>query len=206
MNVSRETDAKLTRYVELLREWQERLNLVAPSTLADAHTRHIDDSLQLLDLIPSGQPVGTWIDLGSGAGFPGLVAATVLTATHVHLVESRAKKCRFLETVADDLGIADRVTVHPVRIESMAGPRADVISARACAALPKLFDWGLRFQAKDTLWVLPKGRTADEELDAAKRDFAFDHDTAPSRTDPEAKIILARNVKRLRAQRRGAGS
>ncbi|OWV32691.1 16S rRNA (guanine(527)-N(7))-methyltransferase RsmG [Pacificimonas flava] len=174
------------------------MNLVAPSTLDEAWDRHIEDSLQLLDYLPAANP-RRWVDMGSGAGFPGLVAAYCLPGTKVHLIESRQKKCRFLETVAEALAIKDRVTVHAERIESLRGPKADIISARACAALTKLFDWGLRFQAKDTLWILPKGRSAEEEIETAREGFDFDLAAQPSRTDPDARILLVRGVRRKRS-------
>lgn len=198
MSVSRETAAHFETYLAMLNDWQARLNLVSPSTLHDAHSRHIDDSLQLIDTLPGSQPRSIWVDMGSGAGFPGLVAAIALPESQIHLIESRAKKCRFLEAVATGVGVEERVTVHSVRIESMNGPKADIISARACASLPKLLDWGLRFQGRDTLWVLPKGRRALDEIEDAKMDFLFNVDTLPSRTDSEARILHIRGVKRLR--------
>ena len=198
MSVSRETEERLSTYIEMLKDWQTRMNLVAPSTLSDARTRHIDDSLQLIEGLPPNQPVETWVDLGSGAGFPGLVAAICLPGTHVQLIESREKKCTFLRAVSDAVGVADRVTVHSARIESLNGPKADIISARACASLAKLFDWGLRFQSHSTLWILPKGRRAQSEIDEAKERFSFDLNILPSRTDPEGQILMVRTVKRLR--------
>ena len=202
MTVPRGTEAKFTRYLKLLTEWQQRLNLVSPSSLAVARERHIGDSLQLIDHVPAHSRSGTWVDIGAGAGFPGMVAAIVLPELRVHLIEARAKKCRFLEAVAADLDLGDRVTVHPKRAETLQGLKADIISARACAELSKLFDWGRNFQAKDSLWLLPKGRSYAAELDAASREFHFEHEAVPSRTDPEARIILARRVRR-RAERRG---
>lgn len=198
MSVSRETAASFETYLAMLKDWQARFNLVSPSTLDDAYTRHIDDSLQLVETLPGSQPRKIWVDMGSGAGFPGLVAAVTVPDSRVHLIESRDKKCRFLEAVAANLGIAERVTIHSIRIESMQGPKADIISARACAGLPKLLDWGLRFQGRDTLWVLPKGRRAVDEIEDAKKDFSFKLETLPSRTDPEARILHIRDVKRVR--------
>ena len=123
------------------------------------------------------------------------MAAICLPETEVHLIESRGKKCAFLEHVASELDMAGRVRVHNERIEAMTGPKADIISARACANLAKLFDWGHRFQAQNSLWILPKGRSAADELDDAKRAYTFDCRAMDSRTDPEAKILLVRDVK-----------
>ena len=198
MSVSRETEERFRTYLEMLTEWQTRMNLVAPSTLPEARTRHLEDSVQLIERLPPEQPVGTWVDLGSGAGFPGLVAAICMPDTYVHLIESREKKCTFLRAVSDAVGVAGRVTVHSARIESLKGPKADIISARACASLAKLFDWGLRFQSHSTLWILPKGRRAQSEIDEAREHFSFDLNILPSRTDPEGQILMVRTVKRLR--------
>jgi 16S rRNA (guanine527-N7)-methyltransferase len=195
MSVSRETEAKLRLYLDMLRDWQTRMNLVAPSTLDNAWERHIEDSLQLLDHLGDLSPK-TWVDLGSGAGFPGIVVSTLRSDVSLHLIESRRKKCRFLEAVAEALDISDRVTVHPARIESLSGPKADVISARACASLSQLFDWGLRFQKPKTLWLLHKGRTAADEIAEARKHFTFDCEQKPSQTDSQASILLIRSVKR----------
>ncbi|MGB7406859.1 MAG: 16S rRNA (guanine(527)-N(7))-methyltransferase RsmG [Pacificimonas sp.] len=194
--VSRETEAKFERYLELLASWQSRMNLVAPSTLSEARTRHIEDSAQLVDHIPPDQPSDVWLDFGAGAGFPGLVIA-IMRDVEMHLVESRAKKCQFLQAVVDDLELSDRVTIHARRVEDMTTPKADILSARACAALPKLFDWGRGLAARHSLWLFPKGRTANEEVEAARKTYAFDVDLHSSRTDKEAAIVAARNVRRL---------
>lgn len=200
-DVSRETEAKYAHYLALLNEWQGRMNLVSPSTLSISRERHIEDCAQLVDFIPRNFDVRTWVDIGSGAGFPGLVIA-ILLPVDVHLIESRGKKCLFLRTVAEELGLSDRVTVHNDRAEMMRAPKADVISARACAALSKLFDWGTGFAAKHTLWLLPKGRGVATEVEAARREFRFDAELHPSRTDPGARIVAARNVRRIGWDRR----
>ncbi|MHB9880479.1 16S rRNA (guanine(527)-N(7))-methyltransferase RsmG [Pacificimonas sp. ICDLI1SI03] len=200
IDVSRETEAQFDRYLQLLNEWQERMNLVAPSTLPQARQRHIEDSAQLIRLIPTDLRVRTWVDLGSGAGFPGIVAAILLPAK-VHLIEAREKKCLFLRTVAAELGLSDRVVVHNERVEKLRSPKADIISARAFTALPKLFDWGRGFAAQHTLWLLPKGRSAVAEVEAARQSFSFDAQLHPSSTDPDARIVAARHVRRIGADR-----
>jgi 16S rRNA (guanine527-N7)-methyltransferase len=192
--VSRETLAKLRRYGELLVEWQAQMNLVGPSTLPHLWDRHLRDSAQLAALAPVLGHRPVWLDIGAGGGFPGLVLAT-LGAGEIHLVESIAKKCRFLRAVAAELGL-DNAVIHNERVESLARFRADVITARACANLAQLFDWGLRFAASSTLWLLPKGANVDEELATARQRFAFDAELVPSRTDERARIVVARGVKR----------
>lgn len=194
--VPRETIAQLDAYVRLLGEWQARMNLVSPATLDQAWTRHVDDSMQLLDHVPAS--ARRWIDLGAGAGFPGLVVAVAAPDMAVTLVESRAKKCAFLAAVVDALGLGERVTIDNRRIETIPDQPFDVISARALASLPQLFDWGRRFQASHSLWVLPKGRSVEAELADARRDYRFGHALKSSRTDADARIVLAWQVERRR--------
>ncbi|MDO9487592.1 MAG: 16S rRNA (guanine(527)-N(7))-methyltransferase RsmG [Sphingomonadaceae bacterium] len=192
--VSRETLDKLERYGALLAEWQQRMNLVGASTLPDVWQRHFRDSAQLASLAPPLGHKPVWLDIGAGGGFPGLVLAT-LGAGEIHLVESIAKKCRFLQAVVDELQLAEAV-VHHARIEAVTRFRADVITARACANLAQLFDWGLRFAASSTVWLLPKGAAVDDELAAARKGWIFDAELVPSRTDERGRIVVARGVKR----------
>ncbi len=182
--------AKLDRYAALLVEWQDRMNLVGPSTLPDLWTRHFADSAQLLPLAAPG----AWLDIGSGAGFPGLVVAA-FGAGPVHLVESVGKKARFLEAVADELALGN-VTVHNARVEAIPQFFATTISARACASLAQLFEWGLRFANRDTTWLLPKGATVADELAAAASRFTLHVEQRPSLTSPDGRIVVARQVRR----------
>jgi 16S rRNA (guanine527-N7)-methyltransferase len=138
----------------------------------------------------------TWLDLGSGAGFPALVLARLAPGTF-HLVESTAKKCAFLAAAAETLGVADRVVIHNTRIEALPVFAADIVTARACASLSQLFAWGEAF-ARRGRWLLLKGRTAADEVAAAARDFTFDHRLVASRTEPQARIVDARTVRRRR--------
>jgi 16S rRNA (guanine527-N7)-methyltransferase len=196
--VSRETSQRLDRFAELLLAWQKHTNLIGPSTIPILWTRHIADSLQLLDLAKDAR---TWVDLGSGAGFPGLVIACALADRDravVHLVESNAKKAAFLRE-------AQRVTgapaiVHAQRINDFAsrfsGP-ADVVTARALAPLatllahcaPLLGTTGARA-------LFPKGQDVDLELREAAKSWSFDAELVPSRTDPKARIVLIRELRR----------
>jgi 16S rRNA (guanine527-N7)-methyltransferase len=187
--------ARLDAYAALLGEWQSRMNLVAASTLGEVWQRHFADSAQLA-VLAEATAAATWLDIGSGAGFPALVLAVLCPGTF-HLVESRAKKCAFLEAAATTLGVADRVVIHNARIEDLPPFAADFVTARAAASLAQLFDWGLPF-GRDARWLLPKGRSVAAEVAAAAVAFRFDHDLIPSRTDPDARIVVAQNVRRRR--------
>lgn len=194
--VSRETVERLQSYMALLREWQARMNLVGRSTLDDLWGRHIRDSAQLAHF---GR--GLWLDIGAGAGFPGLVLAA-LGAGQIHLVESTAKKCRFLAAAAAVLAVEDRISVVNGRIEAIPAFHADFITARACANVGQLFEWGLRFATPSTRWLLLKGETVEEEVTAARRLFAFESELRPSITDGRGRILVASGVRRLKV---GAG-
>ena len=134
--------------------------------------------------------------MGSGAGFPGLVIAIMRPDVHMTLVESRAKKCLFLQAVADACGISGRVSVRAERLEALPQQHFDVISARALASLSQLFDWGVRFAESDTQWLLPKGASVESELAGAREKFNFSAMLRPSITDPAGRIVLARDVQR----------
>ncbi len=185
--------AHFDRYAALLAEWQGRMNLVGPATLPEVWTRHFADSAQLLPRVAPGPLV----DMGAGAGFPGIVLA-LLGVAPVTLVEATRKKCAFLQAVVDELGLADRATVANARIEAMPAFAAATITARACKPLVQLFDWGLRFSTPETVWVLPKGATAAAEVADARRSFAFQADLIPSRTDAQARVVVAHRVERRR--------
>lgn len=193
--VSRETSERLDRFVDLLLSWQRRTNLVAPSTVSHLWTRHIADSLQLLDLAPQAR---VWADLGSGAGFPGLVIAMALTGKPgaiVHLVESNAKKAAFLQE-------AQRVTeaparVHLRRIEDFSASfqgRLDAVTARAVAPLKSLLGQCFPLLGKSgATGLFPKGQRAELELEDAAaevRSLKLHATLAPSRTDPAGRIVV----------------
>jgi 16S rRNA (guanine527-N7)-methyltransferase len=188
-DVSRETLAGLEVLATELSRWQTVKNLVGPATLDQVWTRHIADSLQLLDLAPDAR---IWLDLGSGAGFPGLVLAIAgrERGLKLHLVESNARKCSFLRHVAR-LTAAD-VTVHPVRLETVIPSfigKADVVSARALAPLAQLVAWTEPLLTTGTLGLFPKGRDALSELTESRKSRTFPAEILPSRTDSEARII-----------------
>jgi 16S rRNA (guanine527-N7)-methyltransferase len=189
--VSRETLARLDRLVELLLEWQQTRNLIAASTVPNIWTRHIADSLQLLDLAREAK---IWVDLGSGGGFPGLVLACALVeraGAKVHLVESTAKKCAFLQAAADDLRLP--AVIHCERVENFtrAFPdKPDVITARALAPLPKLLEMALPLLKRGTKGLFLKGQDVVSELTAASKCWNIRYKLVPSRTDDRARIVV----------------
>lgn len=188
-SVSRETREALDHYLALLRKWNPRINLVSPATLAEAETRHIQDSLQLLEFAPESTRI--WADLGSGGGFPGLVLAIAAKARFpelkFHLVESDQRKSVFLRTVSRETETP--ITVHSQRIEQLPGLEADVVSARALAPLPALLPLVQRHLKKDGLALLPKGTGYEKELLEARGEWAFHHEPQPSKTQSGAVIL-----------------
>jgi 16S rRNA (guanine527-N7)-methyltransferase len=152
--------------------------------------RHVVDSAQLLDHAGAWK---TWLDLGSGAGFPGLIVALLGTG-HVTLIESRAKRIAFLNEAAAIAGISHRVTVVGSRVETAPRARFDVISARAFAPLPKLLGLAQPFSDETTQWIRPKGKSAAEELEAARASWQGEFRLVPSVTDSQAAIIVATGV------------
>ena len=191
LDVPRETTTRLEAFVSLLRSENSKQNLVSEASLARVWSRHILDSAQLVAFAPSGAK--TWLDIGSGAGFPGLVTALLFDGETV-LVEPRKLRVDFLRRAAEVLGLGTRTTIIGSKIEALPARRYDVISARAFAALPHLFHVGQRFAAAETRWVLPKGRNAKSELEAAESLWQGKFHVEPSQTDPDAWIIIAEQV------------
>lgn len=185
--VSRET--QLATFVESLREEAGKQNLVAPSTLDQIWSRHIVDSAQLLDHMPAD---GIFLDIGSGAGLPGLVVA-LLREAPVELVEPRKLRTDFLSRAAAELGLGN-VTVHTDKIERTAGKVA-VISARAVAQLSDLFRIAAHRSTSSTVWVLPKGRNAQSEVEEARRKWHGSFHVEPSITASDSLIIVAKGVR-----------
>ena len=192
-DVSRETTCRLEAFVGLLRQENERQNLVSRESLNHVWTRHIADSAQLVRYAPDAAT--SWIDLGSGAGFPGLMIPLFHTAMTT-LVESRRLRADFLARAATVLGVEDRVEILLSRAEAVSPRPFDIISARAFAPLDKLLTVAHPFSTPGTVWILPKGRNAKSELDAARRSWQGDFRLEPSATDPEAWIIVASQVRR----------
>jgi 16S rRNA (guanine527-N7)-methyltransferase len=193
--VSRETTARLDRFVAVLMDWQQRINLIAPSTEQKVWTRHIADSLQLLPLAPEAR---IWADLGSGAGFPGLVIACGLAETagsRVHLVESNGKKAAFLREAVRATGAP--AIVHGMRAEDFAKnvhEPIDTVTARALAPLPKLLALAHPLLKKGALGLFPKGQDVAAELTEAAKCWTIQASLAMSRTDPKARIVIVRGL------------
>ncbi len=189
--VSRETLDRLDAYVALLTKWQRRINLVAPASLGDVWRRHLLDSAQLAEYLPAAP--ARLVDLGSGAGFPGLVLA-IVAGQNVELIESDGRKCAFLTAAAAETGA--KVTVHEARIEAMPRGPADVITARACAPLTRLLGYAERFRGPDTVCLFQKGARVDEELTEAAKTWMMDFQRYPSQTDPQGTLLSIRDFAR----------
>jgi 16S rRNA (guanine527-N7)-methyltransferase len=184
---SAEVRERLEALVALLTEENERQNLVAASSIAQVWQRHIADSAQLLEHVPR-ETSSPWLDLGTGAGFPGLVIAALRPECQVLMVESRARRIDWLERTRITLGL-DQAQVLGVRLEAVPDQLVGVISARAFAPLDKLVTLSARFSTSETIWLLPKGRSAAHELESFKgwqHLFHVEH----SLTDPEAGVIV----------------
>lgn len=192
LNVPRETVERLEMFVAFLREQNEHQNLVSRGTLDQVWSRHILDSAQLLRFSPGSE--APWLDLGTGAGFPGLIIA-MLHSGPVTLVEERKKRAHYLLEAVEILGVGARVSVHCTRAERFESQPFDVISARAFAPLERLFELSHRFSTIKTRWILPKGRNAASELEAAKASWHGEFRLEQSLTDPDAKIIVAEGVR-----------
>jgi 16S rRNA (guanine527-N7)-methyltransferase len=198
--VPRETIHRLSRFADLLARWQKSQNLVAPSTLPALWSRHFADSAQLCSLAPEAR---LWLDLGSGAGFPGLVVAILQSGRpgfRMHLVESNGKKCAFLAEVVR--ATAAPVDIHAMRIEDLAESaetlRPDIVSARALAPLPRLFELAGPFFGPQTKGLFLKGRETETEIEEARGRFEFVSRLHPSATSPESHVVEVTGL-RLRA-------
>jgi 16S rRNA (guanine527-N7)-methyltransferase len=201
--VSRETLARLDRFVAVLLEWQRHTNLIAPSTEATLWTRHIADSLQLIELsqnrtAESQASSQIWVDLGSGAGFPGLVIACALAeekGAEVHLVESIGKKATFLHEAAKAAGAS--VQVHAMRIAHFvkrAPQHIDIVTARALAPLPKLLGEAYPLLKRGARGLFPKGQDVAAELTEAAKCWNIEASLTKSRTDPRSRIVVVESV------------
>lgn len=251
--VSRETLDRLKLYVDLLQQWQRVKNLVAPKTLEEVWHRHIADSAQLYHLacyaahkeqiepakldtplaaLPalSDAPICAeagqihWVDIGSGAGFPGLVIAALMAEKEhgtMRLVESNGRKCAFLAEVARQWGLTTAakvskatneqkkteksgvisVEIENSRIESLCESdkltKADIISARALASLDKLLPLSAGLCQPKAIALFPKGKTAPEEYEAARQNWRFQAETRPSRTESEGRIMIVSEIAKL---------
>ena len=189
--VSRETLARLEAYAELLIRWSARINLVGRDTLADLWRRHILDSAQLLRFIPNS--ARSLIDLGSGAGLPGLVLA-ILGVSGVELVEADSRKAVFLREAARVTGAA--VTIRPCRIQAVPPHPVDLVTARACAPLDRLLDLAAPFLMPDTVCLFPKGERYNEELTLARKAWTMNVSVEQSLSDRRGVVLRLQQVAR----------
>ena len=189
-NVSRETLARLKGYADVLTDWNSRHNLVAKSTLPDLWERHFWDSAQLAPLLPP--EARTLADLGSGAGFPGLVLAALRPDIAVTLHEATAKKCAFLQAAADRMGLT--VTIQNSRMEELPPTAYDVVTARACAPLPLLLDYAHRFTGPNSVCLFLKGQNVGSELTDAHKCWKMKTSQVASQTDPSGAILIVREL------------
>src|SRR5215467_2232729 len=202
--VSRETEERLDRFVDLLLAWQKTTHLVSPASIPKLWTRHVADSLQLLDLAQDLAPQAhLWVDLGSGGGFPGLVIACALAdrpggqRAQVHLVESNNRKAAFLREAVRITGAP--AMVEAMRIEKFVANFAtvpDVITSRALLPFKPLIEQSFSMLSKGALGLFPKGRDVEVELTHAAKYWNIDCNLVPSRTDSLARIVVVRGVDR----------
>ena len=188
-DVSRETLEQLAAYAALVREGQLTQNLVSASTLSTFWTRHIVDSAQLVLLSVDG----TWLDIGSGAGVPGIVTA-ILTGAPTILVEPRARRASFLQETVKKLSL-NQVRVAASTVQKLVAKPVDIITARAVTALPALIQMALPFAHEATVWLLPKGKNAQSELALLPRAWQDVWTLHPSVTDPDSQILVGRRIK-----------
>lgn len=189
--------ADLGTLIERLTAANAVMNLVGPDSLPDIWNRHILDSAQLLDLAPDA---GTWADLGAGAGFPGLVLAILLkdrADSHVWLVDSLGKRCRFLQEVVDALSL--RATVVNGRAEEQR-IKVDVVTARALAPMDRLLGYAQPYLQRGAQGLFLKGEKAEVELIEARKVWQFDSDLSVSRSDPRGRIVSVRSLRRVQSR------
>lgn len=185
--------ADLGQFRALLADWNEKMNLVGPATLPDFWSRHAWDSAQLLKVEPGAN---SWADLGAGAGLPGVVLAILgkgRAGFHVHLVESMAKRCRFLNEVVGELGLP--ATVHNARAESLA-LKVDVVTARACAPMTRLFGFAEPYIRRGAEGLFLKGQDVASEMEEATTYWDYEAEALPSLSDPRGRIVRVRRLVR----------
>ena len=196
--VSRETKKRLELFVDLLLVWQKKTNLVAPSTLNELWTRHIADSLQLVPLAPEAR---TWVDFGSGGGFPGIPIACMLAGqvgAKVHLIESNGKKAAFLREAVRATGAP--AVVHQERAENFGESCAEpvhAVTARALAPLKILCDQAFPLIGRGAIGLFLKGQDVEGELTDAAKYWRLDASRVPSKTSPESSIVIVRGLRPL---------
>ena len=186
--------ADLQTFIDRLAEANAVMNLIGPDTLPDVWNRHIWDSAQLLERAPEAR---TWADLGAGAGFPGVVLATLLNGrpgAHVWLIDSLGKRCRFLQTVVDELALPATVINGRAETQTL---KVDVVTARAVAPMEKLLGYAQPYLQRGAQGLFLKGEKAEAELIEARKVWQFDSDLSVSRSDPRGRIVSVRSLRRV---------
>jgi 16S rRNA (guanine527-N7)-methyltransferase len=190
-DVSRETSERLDAVILTLDAWRQRSNLIGPREWPQIWTRHVADSFQILPFIPETTHC---VDLGSGAGFPGLVTSAARPEGHVTMMESVGKKCAFLRAAIVAAGL--NASVYQGRIEDAQASTADIVTARAFAPLPKLLDYAAPWMENGATGVFLKGERWKEELTDAQQRWNFAYEAIPSRTGGSGVILIVRELKR----------
>ena len=195
-NVSRETSDKLTLFANIVEKWTPKINLISKASVPYIWQRHIEDSIQIYSLVP---PVSSWVDLGSGGGFPAIVVALLAQQdgrnSKFTLVESDQRKCVFLRTAIRELGL--KVEVLNDRIENIPPLEANVVSARALAELPLLIGLASRHMKSDGIAIFPKGKNWKVEDAKARKSWSYSNESIPSKTDPSAAILKIKEIKHV---------
>lgn len=194
---TRDQISDLETFIERLAEANAVMNLIGPDTLPDVWNRHVWDSAQLLDLAPSAL---TWADLGAGAGFPGVVLAILLKgrpAAHVWLIDSLGKRCRFLQTVVEELTLPATVVNGRAEEQTL---RVDVVTARAVAPMEKLLGYAQPYLQRGAQGLFLKGEKAEAELIEARKVWHFDSSLSVSRSDPRGRIVSVRSLRRVHSR------
>ena len=197
LSVSRETMERLELYFELLKKWNPAINLVSKSTIKHAWNRHFVDSAQIYEHAPENWSI--WADFGSGGGFPGAVVAIIASEKningHVILVESDQRKAAFLRNVMRETGVEAQIIAE--RIEKVPALNSDVISARALADLPALFQLSAPHAHEYSMLLFPKGANWQKEVLKANESWSYQHQVITSRTDPTAVILQVKGLARV---------
>lgn len=181
----------VARFGDMVAEENERQNLIAPSTIGQMWSRHLLDSAQLVSLAPWGR--SSWVDVGTGAGFPGIVAAILLPDTKVTLVEPRRRRVDFLHRVVATLGLAN-ASVTLSKVERIAPMAADIISARAVASTETLIDMTAHLRSRHTRYILPRGRSGQDEVERLRKRWQGLFHVEQSLTDADSTIIVASEI------------
>ena len=188
---------RLGIFIALLGKWNSAINLVSSASLADVWTRHVEDSAQLLGLVPPDRKL--WVDLGAGAGFPGVVIALMTAdradAVDMVLIESDQRKAAFLTTVSRETGVP--MVIHAERIELVVPQQADIVSARALAPLSRLCAFADRHMAAGGVALFPKGGQYGAEVAEARKVWAFDLESHCSKTDPKGAVLKLKDLRRV---------